>query len=262
MLLKPKGDTCRLLSCAGSISSPRTTQKTYIFKGENSSPSNLSSRQRLDPRQGQVETDHDDANDPKGAGVVGAVVHEPKNDGKDDAAEVAAGARDARDEAVGVRVHVRHEREVGAVAGLEEDGHEGDQAKHLGRRVVRVDAADDDEQRARDASAQHDPELLAPQVVARRLEDEVADDAAEGPRDKVEEAEHGGPVGRARLAQPGEVLEVVGAQDRVDGQLAAKGAEVGRHVEGRLQAEEHPDPFGERRLGHDLALGRRAHLLL
>lgn len=161
-----------------------------------------------------------------------------------------------------MRVHVRHEREVGAVAGLEEDGHEGDQAEDLGGRVVRVDAADDDEQGARDAPAQHDPELLAPQVVARRLEDQVADDAAEGPRDKVEEAEHGGPVGRARLAQAGEVLEVVGAQDRVDGQLAAEGAEVGRHVEGRLQAEEHPDALGERRLGHDLALGCRAHLLL
>lgn len=214
-----------------------------------------------DPGEQDVEGKVDTANDPEGLGVARAVIHESENDGEDDAAEVPDATREAADDAIGVGVDVRDEGEVGAVAGLEEDGHEGDEAREGGQ-VVRVDLADDDEQHARDDAAGVHPGLLEPDAAAEAVVQQVGDDAAQGPGDEVEEAEHGGPVGRLGLAQRREVLEVVGRQDRVDGQLAAEGAGVAQHLHPRLRAEEDLHGLAERGLRDHLALGGLDQLVL
>ncbi len=101
----------------------------------------------------------DEADDPEGLGVVGAVAVKAEDDSKDNAAEVTTGTREARDDAVGEGVHMRHEGKVGAVAGLEEEGHKSRQSEHR-RPVVRVHAADGDEEEARENTADRDPGLL------------------------------------------------------------------------------------------------------
>lgn len=224
-------------------------------------PADLPLRDGRDPAEDEVEADGEDADDPEGLGVVGAGVHEAEDDGEEDAAEVAAGARGARDDAVGVRVHVRDEREVGAVAGLEEDGHERHEPDHR-RQVVRVRAPDHDEQGPRHAPADDDPRLLGPDAAPRRPVQRVGRHAAERARDDVEEPEHGGPVGRVGLAERREVLGVVRAEDGVDGELAAERAHVCRDVEQRLRRHENVRNHAPRRLLHHLALGRLHHVLL
>ncbi len=91
--------------------------------------------------------------------------------------------------------------------------------------------------------------------------EQVRHGAAQRPRGEVEEAEHGGPVGRARLAETGEVLEIVGRQDAVDGQLSAEGAAVAEDVEPSLRRRRHTHDLGECRLDDDLALRRVDHLI-
>ena len=157
------------------------------------------------------------------------------------------------------RMHVRDEREVGAVAALEEEGHAGDEAEHGGR-MARVGEADGDEEATRDDSVRVQEHLLAPD--AGTGIDEVGDDAAERAEDDVEEAEHGGPVAGPGLAEGGEVLDVVGAQDGVDGQFGAKGAEVAAREDEGLQGEDDVHGFAEGRFDHDLAPGGVQHLLL
>ncbi|EGX94031.1 hypothetical protein CCM_02302 [Cordyceps militaris CM01] len=183
-----------------------------------------------------------------------------------DAAEVAARARHARHDAVGRGVDVRHERKVGAVARLDEDGgerHEPDECaqRHAARRR-RVHAAGDDEQRAAEHAARRDPQLLPPQVAAALAVEYVGDDAAEGPRDDVEEAKDGGAVAGRGLREVREVVLVVGAEDGVDGELAAKGARVRGDVKDGLRGEQDGKGVAEARLRDDLALGNVHGLLV
>ena len=160
---------------------------------------------------------------------------------------------------VGERVDVRHEREVGAVAALEEKGHAGDEAEHGGG-AGGVGEADGDEEGAGADAVGVQEGLLAPDAGA--AVEEVGDDAAERAEDDVEEAEHGGPVAGPGLAEGGEVLDVVGAQDGVDGQFGAKGAEVATSEDEGLQGEDDVHGFAEGRFDHDLAPRRVQHLLL
>lgn len=199
-------------------------------------------------------------NHPEGAGIVRPTVHEPENDGEDDPAQVAHPAREARDDAVGVRVHVRHEGEVGAVAGLEEDGHERHEAVER-RQVVRVRLSDHDEQDAGQDAARVHPDLLEPEAVARHVVQEVGDDAAQGPGDEVEKPKHGGPVGGLGLAQGGEVLQIVRRQDGVDGELAAEGARVAEHHGPGLQGQNDGHDLLGRGLDDDFALRGLEHFV-
>ncbi len=115
---------------------------------------------------------------------------------------------------VGVWVHVGDEGVVGAVAGFEEEGHTGNQTKH-GALLVGVGKANGDEECAGDDGEEVDEVFLAPHVTFSI--DEVGDDAAHRSERDVEQPEHGGPVASAGLAELGEILDVVGAEDGVDG---------------------------------------------
>lgn len=121
---------------------------------------------------------------------------------------------------------MRDEGKVGAVAGLVEDGHGGDEAEHGGDAVPAILAgvhrADDDEQRTGGEAAGRDPKFLRPEAAPETPVQDVGDDAAQRAGDKVQEAEDGGVVTRVSLAQAWEVLLVVGAEDRIDGELAAE----------------------------------------
>lgn len=219
-------------------------------------PTDLAFRNGLDPAQGQIDSNGHDADDPNDLVVPRAIV--PEDDGEDDAAEVPGAARAARDDAVGEGVDVGHEAEDGAVGALEEEGEAGDEAEH-GALVVAVGEADGDLEGAGQDRVRVHEVLFAPD--ARAGVDGVGEEAADGPEGDVEEAEHGGPAAGPRLAEGLEVLDVVGAQDGVDGQLGAKGAEVAAAGDEGLQGEDDGHGLLEAGLLDNLPAGNVEHLL-
>lgn len=220
-------------------------------------PAHLSLRDRPNPAQRQVDHDGDDADDPDGLFVILALV--PEDDGEDDAAQVADAARAPGHDAVGERVHVRHEAEDGPVGALEEEGHAGHEAEH-GALVAAVREPDGDLEGPRDDGVGVDEVLLAPDAGAGV--DGVGEEAAQGAEGDVEQAEHGGPAAGARLPEGGEVFEVVGAEDGVDGELGAEGAEVAAAGDEGLQGEDDGHRLLEAGFADDLAAGDVEHLLL
>ena len=219
-------------------------------------PANLALGDGLDPAQRQIDGNGHDANNPDGLLVICPLV--PEDDGEDDTAQVPRAARAAGHDAIGERVNVGHEAEDGAVGALEEEGHARHEAEH-GALVVAVGKADGDLEGAREDGVDVDEVLLAPDAGVGV--DEVGDDAAEGSEDDVEEAEHGGPAAGAGLAEGLEVLDVVGAEDGIDGEFGAKGAEVAAAGDEGLEGEDDGHGFLEAGLADDLAPGDVEHLL-
>lgn len=219
-------------------------------------PTNLPLRDRPDPAQRQVDDDGNDANDPNGLLIIRALV--PEDDGEDDATHVADTARAAGDDAVGVRVHVRDEAEDGAVGALEEEGHAGDEAEH-GALVVAVGETDGDLEGAGDDGVGVHEVFLAPDTGAGV--DGVGEETAKGAEDDVQETEHGGPATGAGLTECFEVLEIVGAEDGVDRQFGAEGAEVAAAGDEGLEGEDHWQCFLEAGFADDFAAGDIEHLL-
>lgn len=226
---------------------------------------NLSLGQGRDPAHRKVERDVNDANDPETHRKVLALVHEAEDDGKDDAAEVAAAARESGQDAVGKGVDVRHERKVGSVARLVEDRHEHDEADKGAHSAAvglgRVHSADEDEQSAGQQTTNRDPSLLEPKVTSKLVVQDIGNYTTEGSVDKVEESKDGSVVARLGLVQVREVLLQVRAQHSIDGKLAAEGASVGSNVEEGLGRVENRERFLEAGLDHNLAL-RNLHGLV
>lgn len=154
---------------------------------------------------------------------------------------------------------MRHQGEIRAVASFQEEGHAGDEAEH-GMFVVWVREADGEEEDTGDDAGEVDPDLLAPDVAV--AVDDVGDDAAGGAEGDIEEAEHGGPAAGAGLKEVGEVLDVVGAEDGIDGELGAERAEVATCQDEGLRAEDDGHGFFEAGFLDDLAAGGVKHLLL
>lgn len=201
----------------------------------------------------------DDTDDPEAHGKVLALVHEPEDDGKDDTAQVAAAASKTGQKAVGRGVDVRHKRKVGAVSGLVEDGHENDETYECADRaavgLARVDLADEDEKGTSQYTASSDPALLEPEVTSKVVVEDVGNDTAQGPVDKVEEAKDCCIVAGLSLVHVGEVLLQVRAQDSVDGKLTAKGTGIGSNMEQGLRRVDNRQCVFEARLDHNFTLG-------
>lgn len=139
---------------------------------------------------------------------------------------------------IGIRVYMRHKGKVSAVACLQEDGHQCDQAHH-GVELLRIKLADDDQKDTRHDADEMDPHLLSPQVVARPFENQVAEESSSRSSDDVEEAKHGSPTTGCGLSEVWEVLEIVRAEDGIDCELAAERADVSSHEgEGLKRAED------------------------
>ena len=167
-------------------------------------PTNLPLWNGLDPAQREIDSNSNDANDPNRLLVMRALV--PKDNGKDDAAQISRTARAARDDTVSIRVNMRHEAEDGAVGALEEEGHAGEKTEH-GALVVAVCEADGDLEGAGDDGVGVNEVFLAPDAGAGV--DGVGDETADGAEGDVKETEHGGPATGAGLPEGFEVFEVV-----------------------------------------------------
>lgn len=153
---------------------------------------------------------------------------------------------------------MRHQPEIRPVARFEEKRHPRHEAEHHVL-IVWIRQTDRDEKHPREKGDAVDEGFFAPN--ARPFVDQVAEDASEGAEDDVEEAEHGGPVAAAALFEGGEVLDVVGAEDAVDGEFGAEGAEVAAGQDEGLRGEDDREGFAERGLDDDFAAGGVEHLL-
>jgi hypothetical protein len=160
-----------------------------------SSSSNLALRKRRHPSHQQVETNDHASHDPEALRIIRAM--EPEQNRKDNASEIAHGAHRAAEDAIGVRVDVWDEGEIGTViAGVSEDKdksgggegvipvtsfqekrHASDQPEHCGL-VLWVEEADGDEEGAGDDADEENPAFLQPEIGGDVFVEEVADDAA------------------------------------------------------------------------------------
>lgn len=218
---------------------------------------NLALRNRPDPAQPQIDRNRNDANDPEHLRVVLAQI--PEDNCKYDTPQVAARPGTPAHDAVGVRMHVRHEAENRAIAGFQEECHAGNEPEHGGMGFG-VSGADGDKEGTSDNSQHVDEVFLAPDVRAPVYE--VREHPTRRAADDVEKAEHGSPAPGSRLLEGRKVLDVVGAEDGVDSKLGAKGAEVGAAGNQGLEGENHGHGFLEAGLDHDFTARSVEDLLL
>lgn len=205
-----------------------------------------------DPANSDIDTDDDRADDVKHLAVVLSVVTE--DDGENNTTEVTHGARETRNDAISMRMHMRHEPEIGTISALEKHRHGAHKAKH-GTLVLAVQHADDDQENTRDDAIGVQDNFLRPHAVAGSAVREIGDESAKGPCDAVEQAEHGGPVAGRLEGELGEVGLVVGAQDAVDAEFGAKGAEVAGGGDEGLECEDCGEYAFERGLLDDFGGG-------
>src|SRR5689334_8723111 len=99
-----------------------------------------------------------------------------------------------------MRMNMRHERKVGAIASFKEDRHESHKTDHR-IKILGVQLANDDEEDTRHDTDEVNPELLRPKVVAGPLVEQVTDEATQRARHNVEQAKHGGPSPGSGLAE-------------------------------------------------------------
>lgn len=177
---------------------------------------------RLDPGNAEVDANGDDTDDPDDTIVMCTV--EAEDECEDDATKVAQGANYTRNNTIGEWVDVGHDSKVSTVGCIHEDGETSDKSEHGGL-IVGVEETDGEHESTHGSTAEADPHLLGPDRVGVVVDD-VGNDTSHGAEDDVEETEHGGPATGTSLTELGEVLEVVGADDGVDGELTTEGAGV------------------------------------
>ena len=93
--------------------------------------------------------------------------------------------------------------------------------------MTRVNETNGQHETAHDDSQRMHQHFLCPQRLGCPV-NQITDHAAHWPKNCVEEAVHGCPSTRPCLSKVGKILEIVSPQKRVDGELSAKGAEIGR----------------------------------
>jgi hypothetical protein len=186
-------------------------------------PPNLPRRHRLNPAHSNVDANDNRTNNPDRVPITRSI---SENDRKHDTAQISASACEPGHHAVGLRVHVRHERERQTVrAGQEEHEHDRHKRDH-GSDGFGVEEADEEHHGAGADAVDVQERFLRPHGVGVIVCD-VADDAAQRPPDYVHETEHRGPIAGLLDGEGGELFGVVGAENTVYGELGAEGAEVG-----------------------------------
>ena len=102
---------------------------------------------------------------------------------------------------------------------------------------MRVEKPDGNTEDALAAAEEDHPVLLRDGGVSGRAVDDIGDHATCWAKEDVKETEHGGPSPRCSLRERVEVLEVVCAEDGVNGKLTAEGAGVWEGEEEVLEGE-------------------------
>lgn len=155
---------------------------------------------------------------------------------------------------------MRHKREVGTIASLKEERHTSHEAEHGGVGLG-IKNTDRDLESTSDDTKRVKPDLLAVDLTRLPVE-EIRDHTTERTEHDVQETKHGCPASCAGLAERLEVLQVVSAEDGVDGKLSAERAEITCDDNGGLRADDDTYGFVEGGLNDDFSHGGGEHFLL
>lgn len=225
---------------------------------DNLATTDLSPRDRVDPGDTDIDRNSDHADDPESLAVVGLQVAE--DDGEDDTTQVTSGTSYTRDDTVGVWMNMRNDGKDSSIGSLEEESHPSDKTEHGGL-VLGVQNTDGNLESTGDDGKGMEPCLLTPDGPGLLVE-KISDDTTDWAADNVEETEHGCPSTTASLQELGELLEVVGTEDRVDGKLSTECTEVAEGDHDGLEREDDPHGLLERWLNDDFTLSSFNHTLL
>src|SRR5947209_8733717 len=113
-------------------------------------------------------------------------------------------------------MHMRYQCKVGAISGLQEESHTSEETDK-GRAVV--SHTNRNLECTREERETVNPHLLGPDGMCASV-NEISDEATGGTEDNVHQTEHCCPIAAASLSKLWEVLEIVRAEDGVDGQLS------------------------------------------
>ena len=219
-------------------------------------PPNLPLRNRPNPHQTQINHNSNNPNDPKHLPIIHPII--PKNNRENNPAQIPRSTRTPTHDAIGMRMHVRHEGEIRPVARFEEECHTGNETEHGGF-VMGVCESYRDLKCPGDDGEGVQKGFLPPD--ARVRVQCVGYQTPRGAEGHVQQPKHSGPASRPRLPQRFEILEVVGAEDGVDGEFGAEGTEVVHGGHEGLEGEDDGHGFFEGRFLDDFAAGDVEHLL-
>jgi len=177
-------------------SHPKCQAYISIQNSKYSLTTNLSLRDRSDPRNSNISRDGNSTQNPKDLSIMNTII--PKNNRKDDPTKISTCANYPAYNSIGKWVHVRNEGEVGTIASIHEDSKTGNESEHGGF-GMRVCEADGDFENSHHDAAEDEPAFLAPDGMSL-LVDDIGDETTEGSKAEVHEAEHGGPAAGTGLA--------------------------------------------------------------
>ena len=233
-----------------------------------SPPTHLPLRHRPNPTNRDIHSHSNNTNNPNRLPILHSQI--PKDNRKDHPSQIPHRARNPAHNPIRMRVHMRHEPKRRSIRRLQEKRQPGNQPHHR-RFHMRVGDADRDLEHARQDRKGMEEVFLRPDIAlalphaltrsAHTAVHEIREQASSRAADDVEEAEHGGPAARARLAEFGEVFQVVGAEDGVDGELGAEGAEVAGGSGEGLEGEQDGEEGAEGGFDDDFAAGGVEHCL-
>ena len=132
---------------------------------------------------------------------------------------------------------MRHQRKRQSIRARKEESQPNSHQRNHSPNLPRVHQPDNKQHNPRPNTVNVQQDLLRPHAVARVAVGKVRDVPAERARDAVEQAEHGGPVAGDLERHGGEVVHVVVAQDAVDAEFGAEGAEVACGWDESLEGE-------------------------
>lgn len=155
---------------------------------------------------------------------------------------------------------MRYKSEICAIACFVEESHATNQTHH-GRQVFGIRKTNGNQHGAGHDTGEMDPGLLYPERVGVLVE-QIANEAAGWPGDDVEETEHGCPPAAAGLAKGGEVLQVVGAQNRIDCKFPTERAEISCRERESLEGEDDREQCFRIGLLNDLPSGNVDHVVV
>jgi hypothetical protein len=214
-------------------------------------PTNLPRRHRLNPAHRNIDPNDDRTNNPNARPITRPI---PKNNRKHNPPKIPARARESRHHTIRLGMHVRHKRKRQSVRARQEKRETHCYERHHGADALGIHEPDDEQHGAGADAVDMQKGFLRPHGV-RVVVCNVADDAAQRPPDDVHETEHRGPVACLLGVEGGELLGVVGAENAVDGELGAEGAEVGGAGDDCLGREAYEENVFEGGLLDDFAAG-------
>lgn len=118
---------------------------------------------------------------------------------------------------------MRHKREISTIARLKEEAQARNKSKHS-MRAHRIRKSNRNQESSHDNTREMQPRFLAPRACAAIHE--IGNNTSQRTKHDIQQAEHSCPATGTGLSEVFEVLEIIRAENGIDGEFGAEGAEV------------------------------------